>query len=515
MGEALRHLKHRFVVVIPVADRPQQLSTILSSLRALVRALGAGRGGDDLQAIVADDSAGPEALLRHREIVRESDAQGLPTLHFGPAEQAELWQSLPPERRRGLIPILGDPEATGYGHKGASVTRNFALLLARRIARQSPNTLFWFVDSDEQFRVRLPDGNDGLIDYLGALDRIFSSGEVDVLTGKVVGDPPVSPAVMAGNFLADVAAFLARIAAQDPAEPCGFHGAARPADDAAYHDMADLFGFAPDEAPFDYRCTLETPHDHAACLADFSRRLDRFFHGEHPTRIACYEADPDDPLALKPARTVYTGNYACTAAALEWFIPFAPLKLRMAGPTLGRLIKAKIGPRFVSANLPLLHARANEDGKIFEFRPGVLRSAKRVDLSGEFERQFFGDVMLFSVEALVAQGYPQDGIVRTVADIEAAMAEKYLAKRSAILEGLGRTESFFAAPDRWWNGMEELGEAKENFRRFFDNLRANFGEDSEGWQRILDPAHRARRRGELSAALAGYAADREAWKEAL
>lgn len=508
-------MRHSFVVIIPIADRPQQLSTILASLRDLSRAF---RQDDDLLAIVADDSADPEAIRRIADIVRESDAQGLPTTHFDAAAQAALWRALPPERRQALRPILGDPESAGYGHKGASATRNLALLLARRIAAQNGKTLFWFVDSDEQFKVRLPDGSDAALDYLGALDRIFSGGGIEVLTGKVVGDPPVSPAVMAGNFVDDVAAFLARMAAQTPDAPCGFHGAARPADDAAYHDMADLFGFAPAAAPFDYRCALEGPHDNAACLTDFSRKLDRFFHGEHPTRIACYEADPADPLAIKPARTVYTGNYVCTASALEWFIPFAPLKLRMAGPTLGRLIRARIGERFVSANLPLLHARANEGEEAFEFRPGVERNEDRVDLSGELERQFFGDVMLFSVEALLAQGYPENEIAQTVTNIEAveaAMAEKYLARRAATLARLKATQALFEDEGRWWNATPGSGEAKENFRRFFANLRVNFGEGAEGWKRMLDPAHRAGRRGEIAAALAGYAADRAAWKEAL
>lgn len=509
MGAALRH---RFVVVIPVADRPQQLRTILASLRDLSRAFDRN---EDLRVVVADDSADTEAIRRIADIVREYDAEGLPTTLFDAAAQAALISALSPEQRQALRPILGDPESAGYGHKGASATRNLALLHARRIAGE--RTLFWFADSDEQFKVRLPDGSDAALDYLGALDRIFSGGNVDVLTGKVVGDPPVSPAVMAGNFLDDVAAFLARMAAQDPAAPCGFHGAARPADDAAYHDMADLFGFAPAAAPFDYRCTIEGAHGNADCLAGFAARLDRFFHGEHPTRIACYEADPADPLAVKPARTVYTGNYVCTAEALEWFIPFAPLKLRMAGPTLGRLIRARIGERFVSANLPLLHARANEGEEAFEFRPGVERDEDRVDLSGEFERQFFGDVMLFTVESLVEQGYPnhEAKIARTVEAVEAAMAEKYLSRRAATLARLDATQASFEDKSRWWNRTDGLGKAKENFGRFFANLRANFGEDAPGWARMLDSAHRARRREEIAAALAGYAADRKAWKAAL
>lgn len=92
-----------------------------------------------------------------------------------------------------------------------------------------------------------------------------------MLTGKVVGDPPVSLAVMAGNLLEDVLGFLARIAQLDPDAPCSFHGVPRtPADDGACHAMAELFGFAPATRAFDYRYGLSGPHDHRACLPGFA-----------------------------------------------------------------------------------------------------------------------------------------------------------------------------------------------------------------------------------------------------
>jgi hypothetical protein len=39
------------------------------------------------------------------------------------------------------------------------------------------------------------------MNFLAQIDAIFGATDAEVLTGKVVGDPPVSPAVMAGNFL--------------------------------------------------------------------------------------------------------------------------------------------------------------------------------------------------------------------------------------------------------------------------------------------------------------------------
>lgn len=113
---------------------------------------------------------------------------------------------------------------------------------------------------------------------------------------------------------------------------------------------------------------------------------------------------------MQPARTVYTGNYVFRASALNWFIPFAPLRLRMSGPTLGRLMKAGLGKRFVSANLPMLHTRTLDATGEAEFRPGVVTQANAIDLVDEFERQFFGDVMLFTVERLASLGFPRQAL---------------------------------------------------------------------------------------------------------
>ena len=268
--------------------------------------------------------------------------------------------------------------------------RNITYLLLRRMAEEDDRLLFLFLDSDQEFRVLqcAGQGNRELLalNYFHHLDRIFSSGSVTLLTGKVVGDPPVAPAVMAGNFLEDVIAFLHELRGGQAHAACQFHGeAAGAGQDAAYHDMADLFGFAPAAQPHRYHCRLPGTHDQLAVLDDFARRLDRFFDGEHPTRVTCHEYTPAGE-SVTPARTVYTGNYVLNAQGLRYFIPFAHLRLRMAGPVLGRIARAELGDGFVSANLPLLHKRTLEELGESEFRPGVERQEGWVDLSREFER---------------------------------------------------------------------------------------------------------------------------------
>ncbi|MGB5718583.1 MAG: hypothetical protein WBN81_15995, partial [Gammaproteobacteria bacterium] len=263
-------------------------------------------------------------------------------------------------------------------------------------------------------------------------------------------------------------------------------------------------------------CTLQGAHDHAACLYDLAEKLNRFFDGEHPTRVTPY-AHVDVQGSVTPARTVYTGNYVLSPAALRYFIPFAGLQLRMAGPVLGRLVQASSGNAFVSANLPLLHRRTVAETGGSEFRPGVDRSAALVDLSGEFERQFFGDVMLFTVIELIAQGYPEQLLARAamhaqVLATEATMRVHYAEVRQRVLSRLDALEEFLSGPGHWWHNDTRL---RTLFEQFCGSLHANFGTDARAWQLINDEACRATRHTAIVDALASYRLDREAWERVL
>lgn len=508
---------HDIVVVIPVADRPQHLSDCLHSLLELLQHFPYdGR----VSALVADDSRDADNLARHRDICAEITAQGLATHYLGQDEQRALVAALPAETHARLAGVVGD--GTRYAHKGAAITRNIAYLWLARLQRDGARRLFWFIDSDQEFRVNVDtaDGEEQLyaIDYCRSLDLIFSTTPTQILTGKVVGDPPVSPAVMAGNFLDDVSAFLDDMAHQTPQGACAFHAAPRHADDAAYHDMADLFGFRQADA-FRYRCTLEGAHGNGNCFAAFAARLTRFFDGEHPTRRSVYQAT-DLTASVQPARTVYTGNYVFTPQVLDWFIPFADLRLRMAGPTLGRIIKAALGERFVSANLPMLHKRTVETIGQSEFRPGIERSREQVDLSDEFERQYFGDVMLFTMEKLTAAGYPDapldsDTIATLVDETEQEMRERYAIKHRQVGEKIAHLRTLFMEPGRWWQQDAALAQARNLFINFIDNMDRNFGDQARAWQIINHAEHRISRIQTIVTAIARYRTDRKAWRSAL
>ncbi len=508
---------HDIVVVIPVADRPQHLSDCLHSLLELLQRF---PYGGKVSALVADDSRGAENLTRHRAICAEIAAQGLATHYLSQDEQRALLATVPADARMQLTDVIGD--GSNFAHKGASITRNIAYLWLARLQRDNAKRLFWFIDSDQEFRVNVDTANGEeqvyAVDYCHGLDRIFSATPTQILTGKVVGDPPVSPAVMAGNFLDDVTAFLADMARLTPQAACAFHNDIRHADDAAYHDMADLFGFQQADA-FRYRCTLDGAHDNARCCADFAAKLARFFDGEHPTRRSVYQAT-ELMASVKPARTVYTGNYVFTPAVLDWFIPFADLKLRMAGPTLGRIVKAELGERFVSANLPMLHKRTVAAIGQSEFRPGIERANERIDLSGEFERQYFGDVMLFAMEKLTAAGYPgaavnTEAVAETVNTVEQEMHGKYAVKHRKIGEKITQLRSLFADPQQWWQQDAGLAEARTLFTTFIDNMAHNFGDQARAWQVINDAEHRLERTRAIVAAITHYRDNRTGWRAAL
>jgi hypothetical protein len=510
--------RHRIVVVVPVADRPRHLRTCLQSLAGAAQAFHTAAGR--LAVVIADDSRDAGNIAANRAIAAEIGQRGIETIYFGLEAQVAEIKELGAAEQRALQNIIGTFAPAAFWHKGASITRNITYLMLNRMARRDDRQLFLFVDSDQEFHTNTDPGREVYTtNYYYHIDRIFRQSGVEVLTGKVVGDPPVSPAVMAGTLLEDVLALLAEISALGPDAGCTFHQGSLNAGSAAYHDMAKLFGFAQQGGAHRYRCTLPGQHDHAACLSGFARRLSRFFDGEHPTRITPYR-HVDVQASLMPARTVYTGNYVLSPAALRYFIPFAGLQLRMAGPVLGRLIQAGSGAAFVSANLPLLHRRTEEVQGVSEFRPGVDRSMPLVDLSGEFERQFFGDVMLFTVIELVAQGYPEvtpgyaeirEQLLATEMEIRAQYAEV----QRLVRERLDDLDALLSDPGRWWQHLARYAETRSLFEQFAVSLRANFDDGARAWQLIDDTGHREVRHAAMAAALAAYREDRESWDRVL
>jgi hypothetical protein len=518
--------RHRFIVVIPVADRPQHLQSCLDSLYNLCHRFGYGGFAEQkyqkIRVLIADDSKEPNNRDWNQKIQQRFSQRGLETIYFGKGEQLQLLDNLSATQRHNLTRIIGDYPAAAFHHKGASITRNLSYLKLMQLISDKAPTLIWFVDSDQEFRVTTQSHRNGLfaINYLHRLDRIFTSTDTLALTGKVVGDPPVSPAVMAGNFLQDILGFVSDIARLAPKQRCQFHRQQiMQGDDAAYHDMADLFGFHAKQTLFRFQCRLQGQHDLLACFIDFSVLLKRFFDGVHLTRQNFYTGEPE-ATKLVPARTLYTGNYVLSPQALNYFIPFATLKLRMAGPQLGRIMKAELEGRFASANLPLLHKRTQDMSGESECRPGIDKGRASIDISGEFERQFFGDIMLFSLQALVDSGYPQQQmsikqIKQVLLNTESTLLERYQQMQQEIMTKLEKLKQHIENRDCWWWHYPDAGEAIENFQRFIENMAFNFGGASPGYGMIQSTSHRQQRREQILQALYAYSEDRDNWRQVL
>ncbi len=542
--------RHDFIVVIPVAERPRMLENCLQSLVRHCREFSYGgltphsdygMAFRKVRAMIVDDSSNPDNIEANKKIVNDTCLGGIPCRYVGLKEQgrliAELESKLERKAETSIRRIVGttSPSGAAPAHKGASITRNIAYLsIANELTpgKITTNTLIWFLDSDEEFAVRMEDESGrfeaDIISYFHTLDRLFREHEIDLLTGKVVGDPPVSPAIMVNNLLEDLLFFFKTCSGLTAESPCVFHQAERYAGGAAeYNDMVHLFGYRRPGKPTVYPCPCSGPHFVSDGFAAFASRVNGFFHGLHPTReilFRPFSSRTDESVdKLVPARTVYTGNYVFKSAMLDYFIPFASLKLRMAGPVLGRILKSRIGKRFVSANIPLLHKRTIGKKYQSEFRHGLnqAKDGKAVDLSKELGKQFWGDVMLFTIEALIDMGFPgqsvkEKNIKEILVQTRDSLWSEYKERRRQITANAGILKAFLEDNQHWWNRDENSVQATSSFRRFICSVEQNFTPDSCGQKRLESEIKSGADPGGplagLAAAIEAYDDDETAWQ---
>ena len=517
--------RHYFTIVIPVADRPRHLWNCLESLVKLRLNFPYNLQSDYVQLIVADDSQSKENIKEICQAVDYFKLHGLNIQYAGAKEQLAAIEALSDKTVKQLARIIGPVNREAFSHRGPSIVRNIFYLLLTKTYKKDKRNLFWFIDSDQEFRVRVRtrEGYRDVysVNYFYYLDRLFSEHKIAVLTGKVVGSPPVSPAVMAGNSMDDILFFLKQSISASPDSACPFHemSVQREVHEAAYHDMAELFGFALPERPFNYVCPIENVHRLDNCVMDFSTRLEGFFFGDHPTRQTSYIHKPVLE-SISQARTIYTGNYVFTGEGLRFFIPFATLRLRMAGPVLGRLIRAELGNRFVSVNLPMFHKRTLNDINRAEFRSGIVRTETHTDLSGEFERQFYGDVILFTMEKLIETGFPKyaaslESIKNTLYDTSMALIAMYKKTQLKIQSKLKNYRELISSQQAGWLNRAEYSKGVQNFVRFLNDMEYNFGQNSLSYLNTFSHSNQRNRFQSIAEAIHGYKEDVEYWETAL
>ncbi len=536
--------RYDFILSIPIADRPEHLKNCLESIFQLCEQYGYGGKKDGFYAkmtvIVVEDSKDSNCRKADAKLAQEYSEKGLRTLHYDLHEQYELMMQLPEETRKGIASIIGEPKARDFYRKGQAFARNLAYLKCLQLEHNRNWTLYYFVDSDQLFQANLATKNGDetvyALNYFHYINQIFSTTNTLMLTGKLVGDPPVSPAVMVVNYLEDLIVFIQQIAQLDPEADCQFHpDQINKPNDAAYHDLAKLFGFEKKTETFDYRCTLTGKHNNRKTFHYFCQKVGNFFFGEHLTRKTYFEYDGDF-TKLVPARTIYPGNYIVNFEGLKYIIPFGGLRLRMSGPTAGRLIQAEIGERFASVNLPMLHMRtlnqqdnsddSNQNQKYQdEFRPGVENDAEKIDLSDESERQFFGDLMLFTVNRMMKNGISPDQFSQDVVEehlniIEQELLELYRDTQNNVMQKTAEFLEILDHPQVWWNrSSNELynksndAEALKKLRQFIENCRHNFGAEAKAYQQIESEIHRKNRKQQIMQAILSYRQDRDAWDQ--
>jgi glycosyltransferase involved in cell wall biosynthesis len=526
--------RHSFFVVIPVAERPLMLKSCLDSLLEQCRIFQYGGFSireknlpsyNKISIFIMDDSKEKTNIRKIKKLAVETTKAGIKTYYFGLKEQTRLLEQIPEHIRNKLTNLLGDSDFLCLPHKGASVIRNLAYLYLNAIVdKTDEKTLIYFMDSDEEFRISIKSPGKNVeipfINYFYWLDRIFSDPDIEILTGKVVGDPPVSPSVMINTFLDDVIFFFDSITGLNADDKCIFHKTySSEKFSAEYHDMVKLFGYSSPLSPKEYSCSFTGKHTIKDCFKDFADKLLEFFSGVHPTRTQFYSHNGDF-TKTENARTVYTGNYVMSSEGLENFIPFASLKLRMAGPTLGRILRSRLKGRFRSANLPLLHKRTILDKHADEFRTGILRDEDTIDLSGEFIKQFCGDVMLFSVDELTESGYPDKeiglrqitGIVNKTCD---NLHRLYMEQQAETYEKILRLKNYLKGPSFWWNTSPAISGSLKNFQFFCSTVENNFGPESPVMKELSEQIKTKIYSKEIIQAIHSFHENEIYWKKAL
>ena len=128
--------------------------------------------------------------------------------------------------------------------------------------------------------------------------------------------------------------------------------------------------------------------------------------------------------------------------------------------------------------------------------------------------------MLFSIEKLIAIGYPQHAlgnelIAATLEETHASMLQQYNDKRVIIAEKLNLLKALFYAQKNWWNLSPEHAGAANKFNLFISNIEHNFGDKSAGYELINSTANKTKRYSGMIEGIACYANDRLFWAEIL
>ena len=175
--------RHRFLLAIPVADRPPHLKACLESIYQVCTLFGYGgqTAGvwDKITLIVSEDSRDAANIRRHQALVEEYRQKGLQVVYYGLDEQYALLHALPAPQRERLGHLLTTQPREDFARKGQAANRNLCYLKFLQLTEDPENTLYYLVDSDESLCVnrQTAAGEEVVyaLPYFHAIDRIFRS----------------------------------------------------------------------------------------------------------------------------------------------------------------------------------------------------------------------------------------------------------------------------------------------------------------------------------------------------
>ena len=175
--------RYRFILSIPVADRPQHVERCLDSIHRLCETYAYGGRSDGnfshVQVVLAEDSRNPQHIDRHIALAKAYTSRGLRVHHFGLEEQFELLQTVPDEQRRKLGSILTTQPKNRFYRKGQAANRNLSYLKCLQLTEDRNRTLYYMVDSDQTFLVNRSTvhGDEAVlaVNYFYYINHIFST----------------------------------------------------------------------------------------------------------------------------------------------------------------------------------------------------------------------------------------------------------------------------------------------------------------------------------------------------
>ena len=164
------------------------------------------------------------------------------------------------------------------------------------------------------------------------------------------------------------------------------------------------------------------------------------------------------------------------------------------------------------------HGRTSSGDLEQDFRPGVEVYGERIDLSDEFERQFFGDLMLFStIELLkhtdVNRPFEEAAVTSALEKTEQELLALYHDKHLRVMDKAVVLHRLVFESGHWWVSNDANTDALKHVRQFIDNMLSNFGPESTAYKQINSEAHRERRKAQMSEALMAYRRERDAWDQ--